>query len=616
MKTHQAFFDGNGIDGVPHVSVASNNFDVNYIRCEWKLDPAVRYIQGKVTFYFSLTKASDSIVLDLVQQLVTDSVKYHGTSTGFMQTSDDGLSIDLPGTLAAGTKDSVSIYYQGVPPASSSAFFQYIHGGVPVIYTSSEPYGSKSWWPCKNGLTDKADSIDIVITNPVGYTASTNGRLINEVVNGSEKTATYTHRYPIATYLVAIGITNYQTTTDTLNINGKKMEFKGYYYPESFADFSRYESFTKEWIGLFSKLFGDYPFVKEKYAQTQSGINGGMENQTNTFLGSRGPNLQAHELMHQWTGDLVTCGSWQHIWLNEGFATYGVLVALEYLYPAFYKDLVVGTFNDVVSQPGGAVFVEDTSSVSRIFSNRLTYNKGAYLFHMLRWTLGDSSFYRGMRRYFSDPAIKYGYAMTKDLQRNLEQESGKNLESFFQKWFYGEGYPIYKAEWFQNKNNWIKLKLSQATSHPSVSFFDMPVAIKLKAGTKETIVRLDNTFNGQEFWIDPGFAVDTVLIDPDLWLLSKNNTSVKIIENSAQNELRIFPIPSPDELTISLKNPTDKKLSMQLFNATGQLLLRKEYQTPGKNELFVTRINHLPRGVYVLTLKSEKNINIVKKIVH
>ena len=152
--------------------------------------------------------------------------------------------------------------------------------------------------------------------------------------------------------------------------------------------------------------------------------------------------LMAHEYAHQWFGDMVTCGSWQDIWLNEGFATYcGTALFPEYVAPDYYKSYLQSIFNSAVSQPNGSVFVTDTADVNRLFSSRLTYNKGAYVLHMLRGVLGDSTFFAVSEDTLNDPAIRFGYARTADLRRNMELESGKDLSVFFQKWIYGEGYP-------------------------------------------------------------------------------------------------------------------------------------------------------------------------------
>jgi len=599
------------------LTVASNNFNVHYHRCEWKVDPAMLYINGAVTSHFKMTAASDNIIFDLNRTLTVDSVLYHGSKISYQQTPEHALIIQFPAMILSGVKDSVAIYYQGIPDASGfGSFVKMVHGGsTPVLWTLSEPYGAREWWPCKNGLSDKTDSIDIIITNPAVYTASSNGALVSEVTNGINKTTTYKHRYPIATYLVAIAVTNYQVSTDTVQLKSQPLLYKGYYYPESFVDFKNYESYSKEFLLLFSNLFIEYPFVKEKYAQTQFSWGGGMEHQTNSFMGSRSPNLQSHELMHQWFGNLVTCGSWSDIWLNEGFATYGTALTLEYNYPSFHRDYLSGMQKSIFSATSGSVYVADTLNVSRLFSSRLTYNKGAYVVHMLRWKLGDSAFYRGVRRYLTDPVVKYGFATTADLKRNMELESKTELDSFFDKWIYGEGYANYQVTWSQNNNNWVTLTLNQTTSHNSVNFYDMPVQLELKGPSSSTTVVVDHRFNGQQFSVYVGFKADTVIIDPNLWLLANIKTSNNLPASKTANNVLIYPNPSPDKIYVVIQNPTDSKIQLQLINPLGQVLFTKQVTLSGNDEYITLPLANLPKGEYWLKLKGDKIINKVEKVV-
>jgi hypothetical protein len=219
---------------------------------------------------------------------------------------------------------------------------------------------------------------------------------------------------------------------------------------------------------------------------------------------------------------------------------------------------------------------------------------------MLRWVLGDSTFFRGIKQYMSDPKLVYGFARTDDLERNLEQVSGKNLSEFFKDWFTGQGYPSYTVKWSQNNNNWAKINLSQITSHPSVSFFEMPLALKFKNSSREKIVVVNNVKNNEISWEDIGFKADTVLIDPEYWVLSKNNISIKENYTSAgYNELKIYPVPATTEITVELKNPAEKNLSLHIYSMSGQLISSRQISTPGRDELFQINISHLPPGVYL-----------------
>jgi aminopeptidase N len=597
-------------------TVASSNFDIHHTRMDWYIDPALNYISGKITFDFRITENSNTITLDLLQQLVVDSIYYHGNKIAFAQTPDNGLIITFPSILNANSKDSVSVFYQGVPGGGGfGSFYQGKHAGVPVIYTLSEPYGAREWWPCKNNLLDKTDSIDIYITCPKEYQPSSNGVMVNNDINGAFRTSYFKHRFPISTYLVAIAVTNYVFNNDTVQVGNKSYPFQSYFYPESAGALIPREIYCKMAYRTFSKLIGEYPFASEKYGHTQWGWGGGMEHQTNSFINSAGPVLMAHELAHQWFGDLITCGSWKDIWLNEGFATYMSMIFNEVDFPSFFRPTLESALNQIVSDSTGSVYVDDTTSESRIFSGRLSYNKGAYVLHMLRGMLGDSTFFRGVRRYTNDAAVKLSFAFTDDLKRNLELESGKDLTEFFQNWIYGQGYPNYHADWYQNNKNWVKVKLKQTTSHPSVAFYKMPVTLLLRGASQGASFIVDHKYSGEEFWINAGFPVDTVIIDPDIWILSKIKTSTKLTPPVGDNNIKVFPNPGTGPLYISLTNPTDKTLYLTVFNSLGQKVYTTKKDTPGQDELFSVPATVLSRGVYFIEIRSEKSIKLVKKIV-
>ena len=601
-------------------SVASNNYDVHYYRCDWKLDPAVRYISGSITTKFTMTQAGNAITFDMANQLVVDSVLYHGSKITFTRPGNNGLVVQFPSNINAGTRDSVTVYYQGNPAGNATgSFVQSSHSGVPIIWTLSEPYGAKDWWPSKDGLVDKADSIDIFITHPTTYTASSNGMMVSRQTAGASATTYFRHRYPIVTYLVAVAITNYTVNSDTVRVGNKVYPFISYAYPENATAFFASEIYAKTAFRIFTPLFGEYPFANEKYGHTQWSWGGGMEHQTNSFMLSTSPQLSAHELAHQWFGNKVTCGSWRDIWLNEGFATYLTAIFLEYGFPASHRPFLQSTLNSVVSQPGGSLIVNDTTNIGRIFDSRLSYNKGAYVVRMLRWVLGDSTFFRGMRRYLEDPALRYGFAKTEDLQRNLEQESGKDLDKFFQKWVYGEGYANYHATWYQVSGSpWISVKLDQTTSHNSVSFYEMPVMLEFRNATQSVRVVADHRYNGQVFNFNAGFAVDTVLIDPDIWILARNKSqSRSSVALLPADDIQLYPNPSPGDAIFRLRNASGNRLSLRLFNAVGQLLFKRDIGTsPGADVEVNIPFTRYAKGVYIVEIRNDRDLNVVRRIIH
>ncbi len=510
--------------------MASNNFDVKYYRCDWEVDPAVNYIKGIVTPHFIMTAAGSSITLDLSSALTVSSVQQHGSNVVFTHAAD-ALTITLQNPLGVGTKDSVTINYEGTPPPANAAFVVATHGpsATPVIWTLSEPYGSRDWWPCKNGLDDKADSLDIYITHPATYKAASNGLLKSETAVAGSKTRTHwKHRYAIASYLVAIAVTNYNVLDNSVLIGGTNVPFKTYCYPESQATFQGGVQNALDAMVQFSNLFGDYPFKNEKYGHVQFGWGGGMEHQTCSFMVNMGETLIAHELGHQWFGDTFTCGSWQYIGLNEGFATHLARIYTEAKYPANTKTTRANEINTITSQPGGSVWVDNVNDVNRIFSNRLSYLKGSHLLYMLRWILGDATFFTAVHNYINDPGLAYGYVTTANLKSHLEAASGKDLTYFFDQWFTGQGYPSYQVEWYPMGNT-VQVKLSQTQSHASVNFFQLPVPLLFRnANTnQQKLVVLNNTSSGQFFTDNLGFEATEVVFDPDVWLITRDNTLTK-----------------------------------------------------------------------------------------
>ena len=593
-------------------TVASNNFDVTYYRCVWQTDPAVRYISGSVTSYFLITADADNIVYDLSDSLVVDSVKQSNKLLTFSH-QGNALEINFNSLIPSGKLDSVSIYYHGIPANSGfGSFINSVHDSVPVVWTLSEPYGARDWWPCKNGLDDKADSIDVYIIAPSQYTAASNGIMQSEIIKGGNKITHWKHRYPIATYLICMAVTNYAEFENHVQVGNVDLLMQTFCYPENLALFQQNTPLVLSTLQYYSKIFGPYPFIKEKYGQVQFGWGGGMEHQTSTFIVTPEEFLMAHELAHQWFGDKLTCASWQDIWLNEGFATHLASMDAEFLFPQYTLQLRKKEIEKITSLPGGSVFVVDTTNVNRIFDSRLTYTKGSHLLYMLRWILGDSVFFKGLRSYLNDPALIYGFATTKDFQRNLEKVSGVRLDYFFKEWFYGQGYPSYHVQWSQLDNNFVRIKMDQSTSDPSVKFFELPVALQFKNATEQKTIVVNNENNDEIFLRDIGFVADTVIIDPDYWLITANNSSQKIEENKL-NKVDVYPSPFLNQVYINLRNFGTTKASLKIYDSKGSLMMKNQF-TINNSLFFSVNTQNFERGIYFLKIETDNGIKFAKKL--
>lgn len=537
QNPERAGWFGSGIFGGRQASY-SDNFDVHYYRAYWQVDPSVRQISGRVGIYFTVVSDTESIILDLHDNLGVSGVSSNGSPLIF-EHSNHRLEITFPEYKPAGAKDSVFVTYSGIPPVSGfNAFQQSGHGSpaVPILFTLSEPFGSRDWWPCKNGLDDKADSVDVFIRHPATYGAHTyraaaNGIRQSEtpVEDGAATVAHWKHRFPIASYLVAFAVTNYTVFDQVYAVGDDQVLMETYCFPQNSAEFATGAASAMDMMNFFSQKFGKYPFAEEKYGHTQFTWSGGMEHQTNSFMVNMNRTLVAHELAHQWFGNTITCGSWEDIWLNEGFASYLTTLYIESVDP--WSTSLTNRRNEtnlVTSQPGGSVKVDDITSTNRIFNSRLSYYKGAKLLHMLEWILGEDVFFQAVNQYLNDPALRYGYATTQDLKYHLENVSGKNLDYFFDQWYAGEGYPCYQVSWYPLGDE-ISFNVRQTTSSPSsVGFFRLPLPILVTgANGEQKLVVLDNTYNDQIFSKNVGFTVVSVDFDPEARLVTRNNTIIK-----------------------------------------------------------------------------------------
>ena len=599
-------------------SNASLNFDIHYISCNWNIDPAVRYIQGNIKFGFTITEKTNSITFDLANELIVDSIRNKNSKLPFSRPSNNSVVINLVNTLDKNTKDELTIFYKGIPPAANSPFSTFTnssHAGVPVIWTLSEPYGGKDWWPCKNGLNDKADSIDVSITTPDQYTSSSNGLLIKETVVGGKRTTSWKHRYPIATYLIAVAVTNYTIIKDSVQLGSKWLPIMEHAYPERVNEFKNAASITKRTMQLLHNTFTPYPFINERYGHTQFGFGGGMEHQTNSFMYNMNETLIVHELAHQWFGDKITCGSWKDIWLNEGFATFCTNFNIEKFYResellSIYKSQI----NFITSNKRGTVYVDDTTSVSRIFDSRLTYTKGGWVLQMLRWKLGDENFFKAVKNYLEDPALAYRYAYTADLKKHFENTSGKNLDEFFKDWIYGHGYPSYQLKWNALGKSWVNLTLSQTTSDSNVNFFEMPVPIRFKNRIRDTTIIIEHQKNGQAEFVNIGFIPDSAFIDPKLKIISANNTVEKTQEASNNDNVIVFPNPVKNSFNVLISDMKEGALKLSLFNSTGQVVWSKTNENFKGAELFNIPSGNLIPGIYWLSIRKDKEKAVVKRI--
>jgi aminopeptidase N len=599
----------------------TQNYDVTYHKLEFTIDPSVASISGVVTTHFVAKEDMTQVTFDLTDNMIVTQVLQGGNALGFTQNANDELVITLSSAVLQNNTGIVEITYSGTPQSSGfDSFETSTHSGDPILWTLSEPYGAKDWWPCKQDLNDKIDSIDIHITTPVNnaqneaYVAVSNGLEQSQVINGQFKTTHFKHNFPIPAYLVAIAATNYEVYTHVVDNNGNPFEIVNYVYPESLATAQASTPVTVDIMNLFSDLFEEYPYSNEKYGHAQFGWGGGMEHTTVSFMGGFSRGLIAHELAHQWFGDKITCGSWKDIWLNEGFATYlSGLVVEDFDGNAAFTSWKQSKVNSITSQLDGSVYLtdQDTTNVSRIFNGRLSYNKGSMVLHMLRKKIGDVDFYQGIQNYLSNPNHAFGYAKSEDFIPIMETASGEDLSEFFNDWLYNQGHPSYTIGWSQANPAQVRFEVSQTQSHASVSYFEAPIPIRIHGIGGELLdVVLNNTSNNEVFIEPVAFTVTSIEFDPEYDLISKNNSVLLSLEDQLiiSNSLKVYP--NPVNTLLHIKKPEDLTInSLKIYNLLGQLV--EDF-----NFLETIDVEHLSSGMHFIVFQTNKGVFHKKVLKH
>jgi len=589
------------------VNSNTQNYDITYHKLEFNVDPAIYFISGKITTTYTALANMNTLTFDLSNTLIVSSVKINNVSLAYTQNTNE-LIITLPTTQLIGTQATVEVIYSGAPPQNGFfAFTSTTHGpsNTPVIYTLSEPYGAQDWWPCKQDLNDKINSIDVYITAPSQYISVSNGiEPETPIINGNLKTTHFRHNYPIPAYLICMAVTNYTIINQTAGTAPNTYPIINYIYPESDNSSLRTQILqTPLLLNYFSSLLENYPFANEKYGHAQFGWGGGMEHTTVSFMVNFGRQLIAHEMAHQWFGDKITCGTWKDIWLNEGFATYiAALVIENFDGPAAFITEKATMIASITSSANGTVYLSDAEAliVDRIFDYRLTYNKGAMVLNMLRFKLGDTVFFQGIRNYLADSNLAFKYALTPNLKSHLEAVYGSSLTEFFNDWVYNQGYPIYNITVQNTAVGQAKITVSQTTSHPSVPFFEMPVPVRLLGanGQSQDVV-VNNTVNGEQFNISVPFTVIGTQFDPNKNIISRMSTAT--LENTnfnIDNAIQIFPNPSATSISVSIPESIEIENAV-IYSVLGQKIMETKSQKSWD-------ISSFSSGIHFITIQTNK----------
>jgi hypothetical protein len=481
------------------------------------LDPALHHITGRTTIHARVDAGPlSSFFLDLDSPMLVDSVRAGGMPVPFTHTTDD-LVVTLDRAYAGGETFTVDVWYGGVPNASSAFHFD-SHAGQPLIWTLSEPYGARTWWPCQDTPADKADSVAIDVTVPSDLLEVSNGTLAGTQTAGGRTTYRWRERYPIVPYLVSVTAHPYTVqTTNYPMLAGGSVPLTLWSFADQAALATPFLSFTVQVLQRYASLFGEYPFAQEKYDLVQFPWGGGMEHQTATSLCCWSHFLVAHETAHQWFGDAVTCKSFQHIWLNEGFATYC---------EALWEEGQGGTaayraniWDNRFYGDGTILVPPDIYKFARIFDVNLSYNKPSWVLHMLRGVLGDATFFDVLRSYRADPRFAYGTATTEDFQAVAQAVSGRDLSNFFTRWIDTPYFPTYLYDFATAPEAGgfrVDLTLEQLQTQ---GLYRMPVGVRVATDLGSEDFVLQDSLATQTFSVHVAGEPQGVTIDPDRWIL-------------------------------------------------------------------------------------------------
>ena len=507
-----------------------NDYDVTYYELNLTPDTTTSILYGEVTVRGEVTAPNLNFVeLNFWDGMIITSI-YHASAPGVQLSynrNNDILTVILGSTYLQGEIFNITIEYYGQPQNSGYWGFEFdSYDGKSMIWTFSQPWGARSWWPCKDIPSDKADSMDIWVTVPGNLIVASNGSLKQTTIAGNQATYWWHENYPIATYLVSLAIYPYEVHFDDYlyNNNTDTMKIHFYTFPGNFNQYYSLNENIKYMITFFARLFGEYPFVDEKYGHADFSFPyGAIEHQTCASLAVFTEWLYVHELAHQWWGDMITYNSWHHTWLAEGLAVYSEALWYEHLNSPG-KASEYQLCNNLYYGPG-TVYVEDPGNENP-FDINLVYQKASWVFHMLRHVVGNDTFFDILENFHYSPQHQYGTATTEEFRAICEQVSGVELDKFFQQWIYEEYFPKYSYSWQagQNGPNYdIYLEIVQQQSGP---LFWMPIDIYVNTADHDTTFVVWDSLQSQNFQLTVSSEPLYVELDRDNWILKQVEDSI------------------------------------------------------------------------------------------
>lgn len=498
-----------------------SELDVKHYNLAIAVNDSTNSIQATMTISLAFKQLVNEFQLDLVQKDSTgkgmniESIFQNNDSVLFTH-SKNKITI-TPNLINTDSVFKFEIKYNGFPKdgliISENLF------GDRTFFADNWPNRAQNWFPCVDHPSDKA-TIEYAVKAPNHYQVIANGYLVEETnLTNNLKLYHYKTSVPLPTKVMAIGIARFavQYIGETHHI-----PVSTWVYPQTkeqgFYDFTN----AKEILNFFIENFGEYPYQKLANVQSKTQF-GGMENAGNIFYpensvtGKREhEDTIAHEIVHQWFGNSASEIDWPHIWLSEGFAQYFADLYIletkgEEAFQQRIKEERETVLNFYKSKKTPVIDTENTDLMSMLNPN--SYEKGAWVLHMLRKKLGNETFWKGIRTYYEK--FKFSNASTSDFKKVMAEVSGENLDVFFTQWLQKSGHPILKTSWIYNNNTLhLIVKQTQETSF----LFPIDVELIYADGTSE-IKTIDISPIEIPFEIPAHKEVKKINFDPNSWLL-------------------------------------------------------------------------------------------------
>ena len=478
---------------------------------------------------------ADSLVLYQLK-LQIDSISVNGVQRGY--TTDDAnerFTVHLGSLHQSGDTLRMIVAYRRLPeiPRQTDRLgYYYFNTTIPdtipglpanLGYTMSEPGDARCWMPCYDEPWEKSTA-EISVTVPEGYVAASNGRFLGTALNG-DGTITWHWKegHQIATYLMCATVSKFTNPVSNLTVApGDTIPVEYFAWPRDSALTAAYIPTVKQMITNLGNLYGPYPWDKYGMSSVTPFAYGGMAHQTITTLHEflqTNQDVVVHELSHQWWGDLVTCGSWPDIWLNESFATYSEALWRETLGgPVALRGFMKGMLGFENGSWTGAVYNPEGQGLY-LFSD-VVYSKGAWVLHTLRGAIGDSAFYRSLRMWRQLYSEKS--AVTADFQAAVESVTGRDMSWFFGEWIYSPGWPVYSMAYdWGGGTLTLRIAQQQHEEYPTYAWptYTMPLQVRVYTGTRDTTLTVRDSLLTQDFSFTLPARPDSVVFDPDGWVL-------------------------------------------------------------------------------------------------